>query len=476
MRRFLQLLVVALPFVWGAQGAMAQHHGGHNHHKGGQQTTTAYTVGKDVNQYGLEVSTVPLKAEAQDGFLVLYNKAADYRIWFDVRVQTDGAMFWGEPEGADPIGDGVSIRRARLAIKGQLRRDWYGELDMDLANGVLELKDAYMRYDGLRNFEFQVGNFKENFSMQRNTTSRYLQFIERPMATAFAPSRHIGVQAKFNIPVIWAAAGLFFQPVEDAEVRANVEDNNKDFGRGPGHSLTGKVVVRPLYKMKDASLHIGLAASYRTPKADMSPSKWGAVRISSRNATNINRKKYLDTGNISDVNFEMMMTAELAGHWKGLRWEAAYLADNVHINGKAKGASTKHFYGIYAQAGYLLFGGRQHYDAGGAKYTRITPGRSWGDVELCARFDRLDLDSQGVYGGAANAWTAGLNYYVNPNIKMMLNYQYVKNNKYANGNGKLIVGHDAAGAPTTDPAAVDAAKGSVGVGYNMLTCRFEVNF
>ncbi|MBR3854516.1 MAG: hypothetical protein IKM41_08190, partial [Tidjanibacter sp.] len=104
MRRFLQLLVVALPFVWGAQGAMAQHHGGHHHHhKGSQQTTAAYTVGKDVNQYGLEVSTVPLKAEAQDGFLVLYNKAADYRIWFDVRVQTDGAMFWGEPEGADPI-------------------------------------------------------------------------------------------------------------------------------------------------------------------------------------------------------------------------------------------------------------------------------------------------------------------------------------------------------------------------------------
>jgi phosphate-selective porin OprO/OprP len=292
------------------------------------------------------------------------------------------------------------------------------------------------------------------------------------MATAFSPSRHIGIQANYTIPVVWATAGVFFQPVEDAEVRANVEDNNKDYGRGPGHTFTGKVVVRPLYKMEDASLHIGFAASYRTPKADMSPSKWGAVRISSRNATNINRKKYLDTGNIADVNHEVMMTAELAGHWKGLRWEAAYLADNIHIHN----GTTKHFYGIYAQAGYLLFGGRQNYDAGGAKYTRITPGRDWGDMELCARFDRLDLDSQGIYGGAANAWTAGLNYYVNPNIKMMLNYQYVTNNKYANGNGKLIVGHNAAGEPTTNPDDVDSSMGSVGVGYNMLSCRFEVNF
>ena len=473
MKKILQLLVVALPLLWGAEDVVAQHKG-HYHHKGDKQTMV--TMGKDVNQYGLEVCTVPLTAEAQDGFLVLYNKAADYRIWFDVRVQTDGAVFFGESNGADPIGDGVSLRRARFAVKGQLREDLYGELDVDFANGVLELKDAYMRYDGLENFAIQVGNFKENFSMQVNTTSRYLQFIERPMATAFAPSRHLGMQVNYNRPAFWATAGVFFQPIEDAEVRANVEDNNKDYGRGPGHSWTGKVVVRPLYEMNEASLHIGFSASYRTPKADMSPSKWGSARISSRNATNINRKKYLDTGNIADVNFEMMMSAELAGHWKGLRWEAAYLADNVHVEANTEGASTKHFYGIYAQAGYLLFGGRQNYDAGGAKYTRITPGRDWGDVEVCARFDRLDLDSQGIYGGAANAWTVGVNYYVNPNIKMMVNYQYVKNNKYANGNGKLLVGYDAEGTPTTNPADVDSAKGFSGVGYNMLSCRFEVNF
>jgi phosphate-selective porin OprO/OprP len=124
----------------------------------------------------------------------------------------------------------------------------------------------------------------------------------------------------------------------------------------------------------------------------------------------------------------------------------------------------------------LLFGGSQNYDYGGAEFTRITPGRSWGDVELCARFDRLDLDSQGVYGGAANAWALGVNYYVNPNIKFMLNWQYVKNNKYANGNGKLVVGYNAEGAPTTNPADIAPDSSKVGLGYNMLACRMEVNF
>lgn len=436
------------------------------------KSTLAYTT--DTNQYGQTVSVIPLSAESQDGFLVFQNKAADYRIWFDVRVQTDGAVFWGATDGADKIGNGASIRRARFAIKGEFRKDWYGELDIDLADGVVELKDAYMRYDGIRNVQLQVGNFKENFSISRNTTSRYLQFIERPMAVAFAPSRHLGLQAKFEVPLFWAAVGYFLQPVDGAETRANIEDNNKDLGNSTGYSMTAKMVMRPLYEMDEGSLHIGFAASYRTPKADLSPKNYGSVRISSRNATIINRKKYLDTGYIPNVNFEMMYTAELAGHYKGLRWEAAYLRDDVHINEHIADSPTKHFWGVYAQAGVLLFGGRQNYDSGGAKYTRITPGRTWGDVELCARYDRLDLDSQDISGGAANGWTFGVNYWVNSNIKMMLNYQYVKNNKFANGNGKLNIGLNAEGEPTSNPAEVAGNKS--GVGYNMLACRFEINF
>ena len=471
MKRIFTTWIVVMCMV-GSFEAYAQRH--HHHARTAPSPLKQNSTLTDVNQYGQTVSVIPLSAESQDGFLVFQNKKADYRIWFDIRVQTDGAVFWGAPDGADKIGNGVSIRRARFAVKGEFRKDWYGELDMDLADGVVELKDAYMRYDGVCNMQFQVGNFKENFSISRNTTSRYLQFIERPMAVAFAPSRHIGLQAKFEVPIFWAAAGMFFQPVDGAETRTNVEDNNKDLGNSTGYSFTGKVVFRPLYQMHDASLHIGLALSYRTPKADLSPNRYGSVRISSRNATVINRKKYLDTGYIPGVNFEMMYTAELAGHYKALRWEAAYLHDNVHISRHIENRQNKQFWGIYAQAGILLFGGRQNYDEGGAKYTRITPGRSWGDLELCMRFDRLDLDSKDINGGAANGWTVGLNYWVNSNIKMMLNYQYVKNNKWANGNGKLNVGLDADGSPTTNP--LDVVGDKVGVGYNMLACRFEINF
>ena len=427
------------------------------------------------NQYGVAVSSDRLDVEAQDGILVLASPNSGYKLWFDIRVQADAAAFFGAPDYADRIGDGISIRRARFAVKGQLDENWYGEFDMDLANGLVELKDAIVRYTGLPNWEIQVGNFKENFSIQRNTTSRYLQFMERPMVcSALTPSRHFGLNAKYAKDWFWGSAGIFGPEIAGAEEWQYIADNNKDFGYNSGMSLTGKVVFRPLYKMNDASLHIGAAASYRTPKA--SAEKYGFYRASARNSTSINRKKYLDTNDLPDYDHNLVWTVELAGHYKGLRYEAAYVQDNVSFKADAANPSPKMFNGWYAQAGYLLFGGTQRYDANGGKYTKIKPGRKWGDIELCARYEYCNLNSGNVFGGTAEAYTLGINYWVTNNVKMQLNYQFNNNDRYANGKNKLFVGLDETGAPTKDFAKVVTEKGKAGVDYHMVAVRFEIDF
>ena len=435
------------------------------------------------NQYGVAVSSNRLDVEAQDGILVLASPTSGYKLWFDIRAQADAAVFFGAPDYADPIGNGASIRRARFAVKGQINEDWYGEFDMDLANGLAELKDAIVRYTGVPNLDLQVGNFKENFSLQRNTTSRYLQFMERPMVcSALAPSRHIGFNAKYAKDWFWVSTGVFAQEIAGEEEWTNVADNNKDFGRSSGYSFTTKVVFRPLYKMDNASLHIGAAYSYRTPKSSMATGEWGTYRASARNSTSINRKKYVDTNNIKGYDHNNLWTVELAGHWDGFRYEAAYIGDNVILNDDASPSSidTKSFNlgGWYVQAGYLLFGGKQRYDANGAKYTKIKPGKKWGDVELCARYEFVDLNApeMNVFGGSAEAYTVGLNWWVNNNVKMQLNYQYNNNDRYANGKNKLNVGLDASGNPTKDFAKVVTPDGKAGVDYHMLAVRFEIDF
>ena len=435
------------------------------------------------NQYGVAVSSDRLDVEAQDGILVLASPTTGYKLWFDIRAQADGAVFFGAPEYADPIGNGTSIRRARFAVKGQIDENWYGEFDMDLANGLAELKDAIVRYTGIPNLDLQVGNFKENFSIQRNTTSRYLQFMERPMVcSALAPSRHLGINAKYAKDWLWFSAGAFTQEVAGQEEWTNVADNNKDFGRNAGYSLTSKVVFRPLYKMDNASLHIGAAYSYRTTKVSQATGEWGTYRASTRNSTSINRKKYLDTNNLKGYDHNNLWTVELAGHWDGIRYEAAYIGDNVRFSDPANPASIGtpaiNLYGWYVQTGYLLFGGKQRYDANGAKYTKIKPGKKWGDVELCFRYEFLDLNApeRDVFGGSAEAYAVGLNWWVNNNVKMQLNWQYNNNDRYANGKDKLFVGLDSTGQPTRDFTKVTAADGKAGVDYQMLAIRFEIDF
>lgn len=431
------------------------------------------------NQYGVKVDSKPLVAEAQDGFLVLRSKDNNYKIWFDNRVQADAAVFWGAPDYADEIGNGVSIRRARFAVKAQVTPNWYGEVDMDMANGVFELKDAIIRYDGIPNTEIQIGNFKEFFSIQRNNSSRYLQFMERPMiAQALAPSRHLGVNAKYAKNWFWGSAGAFFQTIDNLETRTFVEDANKDFGVNPGISYTGKIVIMPGWDQKDWGMHIAAAGSYRTPKADdeaVATKGVPSVRFSTRNSNSINRKKYIDTDEISNVDHDLLYTAEYAGYWKALRWEAVYMADDNYVIGAA---SPSHLWGWYAQAGCLLFGGRQRYDSNGAKFTRVKRGKDWGDIELCARYEFIDFNGlQSGPAGAAEAYALGLNYYINNHCKIMVNYQYNNNDRYCNGKGnKFYCGLDSAGKPTKDYTQVATAAGKAGVDYSMVSVRMEIDF
>jgi phosphate-selective porin OprO/OprP len=339
------------------------------------------------------------------------------------------------------------------------------------------------------------------------------------MVTSLAPSRHLGINVRYSYNWIWASAGVFGPALKDAEAMEFMQDYNKDYGMSEGLSYTGKVVFRPLYKSKDASLHIGGAFSYRNMKttefkvkdfeelieedediiAALEEGKFKELDVfgaamDARNSTDINRKKYVNSGDLIGVDHETAWTVELAGHWKGLRYEAAYISRTAHMNkavnevvyGK-KGFDTFTGDGWYVQASYMLFGGTQAYDSNGAKYTRTTSGRKWGDLELAARFQTMDLNDaifdedgkfvSGITGGKANMYELGLNYYPCKNVKIMLNYSYINQDKYANGKGadkgKFYVGVNEKGEPTKKSSEV---VGKGGVNYNMLALRFQVAF
>ncbi|MGM9713531.1 MAG: OprO/OprP family phosphate-selective porin [Prevotella sp.] len=425
------------------------------------------------NQYGVAVDRKELRSEARNNILVFESKERDYKLWFDNRVQIDGATYFGKNNSDyDQIGNGVSVERCRFAIKCQVLKDWYGEVDVDFANGAFELKDAIIEYSGIKNMAWKVGNFKEDFSMETTTTSRYLPFIERPMVCkALTPSRHVGIQGEYLRDHFRASLGMFFQSIGGSEEVTNVQDNNKDYGRSQGYSFTGKAGWMPYTRDRREGFYLGVKGSYRTPKTDVAPGEYGGVRLSTRNSTTINRKKYLDTDVIPDVDHEWLYGVESAAYYGPLRVQGEYVAD--HVTAKA---NSYNFGGWYAMAGCMLFGGKQRFNVAEGEFTAPQRGRKWGDIELLVRYDYLDLNSRDIYGGSGENFTAGINFYVNNAVKFVLNYQYSNNDRYANGKGKLTIGHDAAGKPTTDFKKAVEAKGEGGVSYHMLALRCEIDF
>ncbi len=411
------------------------------------------------NQYGVAVDRIPLIAERRGGVLVFESRDQKQRIWFDTRVQVDGAIFTGDTY--NEIGNGTSIRRARLAMKTELNEKWYGELDLDFANSELEL------------------NFKESFSMESTTTSRYLTFMERPMAvSAFAPSRHIGMALQYNYNWLLAIGGIYFQDVSDLEERTYSVDNNKNLGIDEGYSLTGKLVFMPLNNKSGYGIHLGASTSYRTPKTDAEIP--GSVRFSTRSLTSINRKKYLDTDNLDtdnilNVDYTWQNGFELAAYYHNFRIQGEYLLTDVH---RKNDLPTENFNGFYVMGSCMLFGGEYRYNQSDGEFTQPSRGRKWGDIELALRYDMLDLNSRmdGVMGGAGEGITAGINYHVNSSIKVMFNYAYLNHDRYANGKGKLFVGHDILGNLTKNPSDVVEAEGKAGEDFSMFSIRFEIDF
>lgn len=424
------------------------------------------------NQYGVKVDRQPILPETRDGLLIFETADAQYRFWFDVRVNVDGAVIYGDRYNEN--GSGVEVRRARMAMKSQFRRHWYAELDLDFADSRADLKDAYLMYMPNRRVAVRWGNFKEVFSLEQNTSSRYLTFMERPMTTnALTPSRTLGTGVTYNRDWLMVAGGVHFGDVGGWEEVQNRKDNNADLGRDEGHSFTGKVILMPWMDRGDGGLHVGAAMSYRTPKLfdDV-----GTMRFDVRGPANVNRRKYIDTDRIPGVDHAIHTGVDVAGFVGATRIHAE--VDMVDLTRKADSLKVAHFNGGFVQVSRLLFGGRHQYNANDGEFTQPRLGSARGDVELALRYQYLDLNSvpAGITGGSGDAWTVGVNLLPSNSVKFMLNWSYVNNDRYANGRGRLNVGRTALGVLTTDGRLIDAAAGKGGEDYQALAVRMQVSF
>lgn len=377
----------------------------------------------------LEEDVARLKSERQKSEQQKNNLNAFWKEGF--RVETEDGAFkfkgggrlmydwtWVNEDDAlnAMVGDqenGSETRRARLYVSGLIYDNVDFKLQFDFAGGDSDLKDAYI---GLQDFplgKIRAGHFKEPFGLEELTSSKYITFIERSLPIeAFAPSRNAGVMlfdAFCDERATWAA-GVFRET-----------DGYGDIKEDGGYSATGRLTALPVFQNEGETLvHVGGAYSYRNNGRDSTLGGDAAQFSASPEAHLLD--PFVDTTSFLSHHVELY---GVEGAWVNgpLSIQGEYMRARADINSHAN------LDGYYVQGSYFLTGEQRKYKTSTATFSRVKPKSNfsfkkgqWGAWELALRYSNLDLKDQTVNGGELDNISAGVNWHLNPNARVMFNY------------------------------------------------------
>ena len=330
------------------------------------------------------------------------------------RVMVDVAGFTHDN---GQLGSGAELRRARLFAKGTMWDVWGYKFQYDFTGtGRAGIRDAYLQYMGLDdlfglNGYIRAGNFKEPFSLESLTSSKYITFMERALSVeAFSPSRNIGGAIQLNGKVAespWTAGvGIFGEGVNKA-------NKKKDQSYG----VTSRISFAPTFG-ENKFVHFGVSGGWR----DLQDQQ---TTISTRPEAHISDERLVsvDLGNADSV---WKAGAELAAVWGAASFQGEYIRSFYDT-----ASGDAEFDGYYGYLSYFLTGESRAYDHKSGVFKRVKPksivakNGGFGAWEFAARYSYIDLNDGAFRGGRERNYAFGLNWYATPNIRLMANYTYV---------------------------------------------------
>jgi phosphate-selective porin OprO/OprP len=372
-------------------------------------------------------------------------------------IQADYAAY-NERAGGYDYSNGTDIRRARFGFDGTFLRSFRYRIEAEYVKNTVNLLDAYIQYIVNPRVLVTFGQHKAPYGLEANTSDALNSVIERGMFTnafgAVGAERRVGVSATYAGDHLNAQAGVFGAG-EGVQRNAATPDE--------GYGVNGRVTWDPLID-NDAGriVHLGASAFYATNFAG------NTLTIGDRPNTRV------DGGNIISVAIPAGTVAAPTGP-RNARYfgaEAAAVFGPFSVQGEYGNLNLDRlgvlddlgFDGLYVFGSWFLTGESRRFSGGNAD--RIRPLRNFdpksgglGALELLTRYDRLDLSDRDLstLKRRAETWTAGLNWYLNPNLRAVFNYI-----RFKGTNSPLVVA----------PAAVNGttAKGEA------FATRLQVDF
>ena len=343
------------------------------------------------------------------------------------KIDADGKMKNAFP-GIENETEGFFFRYLMPYISGSYSDylDFKFEMDFASIRDFREIWVDFKRIPYLGNIK--VGHFGQPMSLEDQTSSRDITFMERALPVlAFPPGNDMGVMAintAFGERMTWAAG--YFRITGSF---SNLGEGRNELGNYLGGSLAGRVTYLPIYGNEGRYLlHLGL--SYNRQFIDVRRAD-SQVRFSARPETYLTDRRIVDTGVFFADGVEIF-NPELAWVAGPLSFQSEYFRTFIYSGETGNPV----FWGWYVQGSYFLTGEHRPYDRQYGVFDRVRPKKNfapfkghWGAWEIAVRYSVLDLSDRGIQGGEGRDITAGLNWYLYPTMRLMFNYVYseVKN-------------------------------------------------
>ena len=370
--------------------------------------------------------------ESEEGKKALGASAADFRVsWkegiaFETRdgnftLKVGGRLHYDTvlPDADDDlealVGDidaTAGLRRARVEFSGTIFGNVFYANAIEFAGSATTFKNNYVGLKGLPGgLSFQAGYFKEPVGLEELTSANYITFVERSLANnAFAPSFDNGMM-------------VFASHLED-RLHWAVGDFADNGSGGPApvrfqHNFTGRVCGLPFRSKvaeRESLVHLGASFQDRSPESEDD-------RIQVRPSVPFVPRTQ-DTGLFS-VDSERILGLEAAAVHGPFSVQGEWYRGDYDDHPDAPGPSPA-YEGWYAMASWFVTGETRPY-RGGA-FGRVKPKSAFdgkggtGAVELAVRYSALDLDDDGLDGGTGHDTTLGVNWHLNTNARVMVNY------------------------------------------------------
>lgn len=365
------------------------------------------------------------------------------------------------------LNDGTNFRRARFGIDGKLYKDFDYALIYEFGGSGAEdtghIQEAWVQYTYFKPWRIKVGAFEPNIGLAAAVSTGQMPLLERPAAAEVARNVAAGdsrsaVQVTGNglwgegdtgIATRWFASAAVTGNTVGAFNSAAGSFNAQPLGEQT--AVIGRFAVAP-FSSTDWQTHFGVNAQYVMQPNDTGVANNGnryPIQLRDRPELRLDGTRLVDTGGI-DSRHVTVLGAEAGVTVQNVMLEAEYFSyqlDRRVLSSVALKPSDPDFSGWYIQGAWVLTGESRAYnpaearfDAPKLNYNFNPAAGTWGAVELVGRYSDLDLNYNDPGTGKANLFdtvrggeqkisTIGVNWYLNPDIRFMLDVQHVDVNR-----------------------------------------------